>query len=115
MDSKLLKIHMTSKDKRIIRDVLRENEHALSMEIVFKICEAIDNELDSVDIAEIITPVEIITIHSSGPNYLTTLETNLENLVKYEEYELCAVAKKHIDYLIDKQDLKFLEDIYDEN
>lgn len=109
MASNLFKIHLTNRKEKV-RDVLRNNEHALSMEIVYKICEAIDNDLLYVDIAQIVTPMEVITIHSTSPNYLTTLETNLETLIKYEEYELCALAKKHIDYLRDIKDPKYLEE-----
>lgn len=109
MASKLFKIHLTNRKEKV-RDILRENEHALSMEIVYKICEAIDKDELSVDIAQIVTPMEIITIHSTSPNYLTTLKTNLDTLIKYEEYELCALAKKHIDYLSETNDPKYLED-----
>ena len=109
MDSNLFKIHLTNRKEKM-RDVLRNNEHALSMEIVYKICEAIDKEMLYVDIAQIVTPMEVITIHSTSPNYLSTLEINLETLIKYEEYELCAVAKKHIDYLKELKDPNYLEE-----
>ncbi len=109
MASNLFKIHLTNRQEKV-RDVLRNNEHALSMEIVYKICDAIDNDLLYVDIAQIVTPMEVITIHSTSPNYLTTLETNLETLIKYEEYELCALAKTHIDYLREVKDPKYLEE-----
>lgn len=109
MASNLFKIHLTNRKEKV-RDVLRNNEHALSMEIVYRICEAIDNDMSQIDIAQIVTPLEVITIHSTSPNYLTTLETNLETLIKYEEYELCAVAKTHIDYLKETKDPKYLED-----
>ncbi len=109
MASKLFKIHLTNRKEKM-RDILRENEHALSKEIVYKICEAIDKDELFVDIAQIVTPIEIVTIHSTSPNYLTTLKTNLDTLIKYEEYELCAVAKKHIDYLAETNDPKYLEE-----
>ena len=109
MASNLFRIHLTNRKEKV-RDVLRENEHALSMEIVYKICEAIDKDQLFVDIAQIVTPMEIITIHSTSPNYLATLQTNLETLIKYEEYELCAIAKTHIDYLKEIKDPKYLED-----
>ena len=109
MASKLFKIHLTNRKEKM-RDILRENEHALSMEIVYKICEAIDKDELFVDIAQIVTPMEIVTIHSTSPNYLTTLKTNLDTLIKYEEYELCALAKKHIDYLVETNDPKYLEE-----
>ena len=109
MASKLFKIHLTNRKEKM-RDILRENEHALSMEIVYKICEAIDKDELFVDIAQIVTPIEIVTIHSTIPNYLTTLKTNLDTLIKYEEYELCALAKKHIDYLVETNDPKYLEE-----
>jgi hypothetical protein len=89
--------------------ILRDNEHSLSMEIVYKVCQAIDKDLASIDIAEIITPAEIITIHSTRPNYLDTLETNLQTLIKYEEYEVCAMAKTHIDLLKEKKSKKYLD------
>lgn len=108
MESNLFKIRIDN-GKELVRDVLRRNEHPLSKEIVSKICDAMDRNQTYVEIAEIITPVEVITIHSTSPNFLTTLESNLETLVKYEEYEVCALAVKHIDLLKEKKIQRLLE------
>jgi hypothetical protein len=108
MESNLFKIRIDN-GKELVRDVLRRNEHPLSKEIVSKICDAMDKNETYVEIAEIITPAEIITIHSTSPNFLTTLESNLETLVKYEEYEVCAIAVKHIDLLKERKNQRLLE------
>lgn len=85
-------------------EALEEHGHELSKVILDKISYAIDNNIESIDIGEIITPFEKITMKSSRPNFLDTLEQNLQKFISYEDYERCIICKKYIDFL--KKDLE---------
>ena len=87
-----------------IREVLEEHEKGLSTAIVEKICYAVENDISKVRIAEIKTNGSVISLHSTYRNFINTLESNIQNLIKYEEYELCALAKKSIDKIKEKKD-----------
>jgi hypothetical protein len=100
-------IEVSDKDMTI-KQVLVEHERALSLAIVEKICYAMDNNLKKINIARIYTDSIAITLHTSLPSFQETLETNIENLIKHEEYEMCAIGKKHLDILKEKPDRKYL-------
>jgi hypothetical protein len=104
MDSKLYDIEIKD-GNRVIKDILNEHELGLSTAIVEKICYAIENNIKKIDIARLITDKVCITIQCSNKNYKDSLETNMENLIKYESYELCALAKKYLD-TIERKDLE---------
>jgi hypothetical protein len=91
-----------------IKEVLEEHEKGLSLAIVEKICYAMDNDLKKINIARIYTDSIAITLHTSLPNFQETLETNIQNLIKHEEYEMCAIGKKHLDILKEKPNRKYL-------
>jgi len=88
---------------KTIREVLTEHERGLSMAIVEKICYAVDNDIKRIRIAEIKAKGTIISLHSSYNNFVDTLESNIDNLIKYEEYEICALGKKCIDKIKEKK------------
>lgn len=96
MDSDLYLIEVKD-DDATFGNIMMEHEEGLSTAIVDKICYAIENGLRRVDIAMIVTKMHKITLHASQYNFYETLETNMDNLIKYENYELCARAKKHLD------------------
>lgn len=100
-------IEVLDKEKTI-KDVLSEHERDLSMAIVEKICYAMDNDLKKINIARIYTDSIAITLHTSLPNFQETLETNIQNLIRHEEYEMCAIGKKHLDILKEKPNRKYL-------
>jgi hypothetical protein len=100
-------IEVINKDMTI-KEVLIEHERELSMAIVKKICYAMDNNLKKINIARIITDSIAITLHTSLPSFQETLETNLQNLIKHEEYEMCVIGKKHLDMLKEKPNRKYL-------
>ena len=104
MDSRLYEIEIKD-GNRVIKDVLDEHELGLSSAIVEKICYAIENNLNKINIARLVTDTMCITIHCSNINYKDSLETNMQNLIKYESYELCAMAKKYLD-IIKRKDLE---------
>ena len=89
-------IEVVDKDKTF-GELMEEHELGLSTAIVEKICYAIENKLRRVDIARIDTGKITITLHASYKNYVETLESNINNLIKYEEYELCAKGKKALE------------------
>lgn len=110
MDSKLYHIEVVDKDQTF-GDLMLEHERGLSIAIVEKICYAIDNNMLRVDIAVIDTGKITITLHASIKNYEETLETNIENLIKHEEYELCAQGKKALMKLRESRNYKKYLDI----
>lgn len=102
MDSEsLYTIEVLDKDKTL-NEVLKEHDLGLSAAIVERVCYAIDNDLKRVDVAVIVTDLCNITLHSSFKSFESTLQTNMEKLVEYEEYELCAKAKQYLDFLKEK-------------
>lgn len=104
MDSDLYIISVED-DKKTVGETLKEHELGLSSAVVKRICYAIDNDIRKVDIALILTGNFTITLHSSYRNYEDTLETNMNNLIKYEEYELCAEAKRCLDIIKNKKNI----------
>lgn len=99
MDSEsLYTIEVLDKNKTL-NEVLSEHDLGLSAAIIERVCYAIDNDLKRVDIAVVVTDLCNITLHSSFKNFESTLQTNMEKLVEYEQYELCAKAKQYIEFL----------------
>jgi hypothetical protein len=85
-------------------------ELKLSAQIVTNICEAIENNIGYVEIATITTPTQTITLKSEEPFYIDTLRTNMDTLIKYEEFELCAKAVKGIEVMTSRLKQSYLED-----
>ena len=96
MDSNLYLIEVDDPSKTF-NELMEDHDLGLSIAIVEKIVYAIDNKLSRVNIAIIDTGKITITLHASVANYRDTLETNIENLIRYEEYELCAKGKKALE------------------
>lgn len=97
-NNNLFKIRLNPPDYSMA-DALEEHGHDLSKVILEKVSYAIDNNLETIDIGEIITPFDKITMKSSRRNFLDTLEQNLEKFISYEDYERCIICKKYIDLL----------------
>lgn len=91
-----------------LAEALKVHDKNLSIDIIEKVCYAIDHSLSYIDIAEIISPYEVRVITSYEINYLTNLEVNMLKLVEYEEYEVCAKAKHYINILKEKNSRKNL-------
>lgn len=96
MDSDLYLIEVDDPSKTF-NELMGDHELGLSIAIVERIVHAIDNKLSKVNIAKIDTGKITITLHASIANYRDTLETNIGNLIRYEEYELCAKGKKALE------------------
>jgi hypothetical protein len=103
MDSNsLYTIEVLDKSKTL-NEVLQEHDMGLSAAIVERVCYAIDNNLRKVDVAIVVLDLCDITLHSSYTNFESTLQTNMEKLIEYEQYELCAMAKEHLEILKSKK------------
>jgi len=98
MVSDLYTIKATDKSMTL-KELMSEHERGLSMAIVERVSYAVENKIRKIDIAQILTGSVVITLHSKHRDYRSTLETNMETLIKYEEYELCAAGKKALDIL----------------
>jgi hypothetical protein len=90
-------------------DSLKKHELNLSKRIVEAICWAVANGKSYVEVAKIVTSSHIVTLKSTEKFFLETLKINMVTLIQYEEFELCAEAKKAIDILEEKKFQKFLE------
>jgi hypothetical protein len=99
MDSNsLYTIEVLDKGKTL-NEVLKEHDMGLSAAIIERVCYAIDNDIKKIDVAVVVTDLCDITLHTSYKDFQNTLEANMNKLVEYEQYEMCAIAKEHIEIL----------------
>lgn len=96
MDSDLYLIEVDDPSKTF-NELMEDHDLGLSIAIVERLVYAIENKLSKVNVAIIDTGKITITLHASAINYVDTLETNIGNLIRYEEYELCARGKKALE------------------
>jgi hypothetical protein len=89
-----------SSGKKTFEEVLKEHDLILSREIINCVCDAIDLDVPKILVAIIKAPNDReIDITSSRSYYKDALQKNMKALIKNEEYELCAKAKRYIDSL----------------
>lgn len=105
---KLFRIILEAPDYSV-KEAIEKYGHELAKNIVSKIAYAVDNNLEQIDVGEIVAEKEIICLKSSKPFFYSTLEQNLETLIKYEDYETCAICKKYLDLLQKNLDIKEIE------
>jgi hypothetical protein len=99
MDSNsLYTIEVIDKGKTL-NEVLKEHDMGLSAAIIERVCYAIDNDIKKIDVAVVVTDLCDITLHTSYKDFQNTLEANMNKLIEYEQYEMCAIAKEHIEIL----------------
>jgi len=99
MDSNsLYTIEVLDKGKTL-NEVLKEHDMGLSAAIIERVCYAIDNDIKKIDVAVVVTDLCDITLHTSYRDFQNTLEANMNKLIEYEQYEMCAIAKEHIEIL----------------
>jgi hypothetical protein len=99
MDSNsLYTIEVLDKGKTL-NEVLKEHDMGLSAAIIERVCYAIDNDIKKIDVAVVVTDLCDITLHTSYKDFQNTLEANMNKLIEYEQYEMCAIAKEHIEIL----------------
>ena len=91
--------------KKKIETILEEHSTDFSREIINSICEAVDNDISRVTCLILITDSEEFSFTASRSYYVDALQTNILTMIKTEEYEVCAKAKKYID----KLSIKLLE------
>jgi len=82
-----------------IATVMEENQQVLSIEMIKRISYAVDKNLPKIGIIRLISPEYVITISSERNYYKHTLTSCIEKLIKFEEYEMCSIAKKYIEIL----------------
>jgi hypothetical protein len=77
-------------------DVFKIYRRKISKKTVEAILHCIKYNKSELTFLEIIIPSSkhVITIHVEEDNFLENLEKNLETLIEYEEYELCAEIVK---------------------
>ena len=103
MDSNsLYTIEVLDKGKTL-NEVLKEHDMGLSAAIIERVCYAIDNDIKKIDVAVVVTDLCDITLHTSYRDFQNTLEANMNKLIEYEQYEMCAIAKEHIEILKNKK------------
>jgi len=89
-----LKIHDNKVD---IKKTMEQNELIVCRSIIQRISYAIDNNLDKVAIMRLIFPQYVVTLSSEKDSFKGALTSNMEKLIKHEDYETCAIAKKYIE------------------
>ena len=82
-----------------ILDLLSLHKREVSIHIIEAISHAVENCLPEIDIVKIYLPDKIITLSSSKGSFVDSLKQNIENLIEFEEYDVCAKGKKIIDIL----------------
>lgn len=83
-----------------LHEVMEDNDYDLTIATVVKIMEAIDKELDRIDVAVITyNRKEYYNIGFGSSVYLTILENNFDKLISFEEYNLLIEVNKYINKL----------------
>ncbi len=76
-------------------DIFETHRCEIAKSIIDGISFGIRNKKDKVDFAEVIVKeMIIITLSIDSKEFVQLLNENIEILVEYEEYELCALALK---------------------
>lgn len=101
MGSSVIKITLNEDESFL--DAIKRNEYRLATQTIINVCEAVHNNLKSIDIAKIVTPHHNITLKSTEYYYREALELNKNTMIKYEEYELCAKANKALEILAERE------------
>lgn len=90
-------ITFNSKDEEELILEMKTREQEVTIFLINKIVWALENNKDSFVFANL--KFDNLSIGAKREDYLEALETNLEKLERYEEYELCKNAIKWIEYL----------------
>lgn len=79
-----------------LNELLDNNSEIVSRHIILSICDAIDKNLQKVEVLEISNPVSIINVVTDKEYYYNALLVNMKILIKHEDYKIC---KKALDYI----------------
>ena len=101
MGSTVIKIRLNEHESFL--DAINRNEYILATQIIINVCEAVHNNLKSIDIAKMVTSHHNITLKSTEHYYREALELNKNIMIKYEEYELCTKANKALEVLAERE------------
>lgn len=76
-------------------DIFEQNELEISKAIINAVDYGIKSKLDKVDFAEIVfKKLFVITLSIESKEFKELIEQNMQTLLKYEEYEMCALCVK---------------------
>ena len=103
---------ITISDKsRTFDQIFEDNKLALGKEIVTGIADAIDKGASNVTVCQIVSGDMTFYFSASKSYYSSTLQSTINTLVEFEEYEFCALAKQYINKISGKNfEQKFGED-----
>lgn len=73
-----------------LQEEVNMRSHEVSIAIVRSICEAIESDVDHVEVGSIVGGG--LSIGVGRPDFITALKTNLPRCGEAEEFELCARA-----------------------
>jgi hypothetical protein len=73
-----------------LQEEVNMRSHEVSVAIVRSICEAIESDVDHVEVGSIVGGG--LSIGVGRPDFITALKTNLPRCSEAEEFELCARA-----------------------
>jgi hypothetical protein len=73
-----------------LQEEVNMRSHEVSVAIVRSICEAIESDVDHVEVGSIVGGG--LSIGVGRPDFITALKTNLPRCGEAEEFELCARA-----------------------
>ncbi|MAZ30835.1 MAG: hypothetical protein CMP57_01940 [Flavobacteriales bacterium] len=85
-----------------LEDILLHNKHRISVHLAKMLIWALDNNMDSFSFANIKIEGDDggnFQLGCKREDYLEALEKQKENLIEFEEYELCPKMEEWIGYL----------------
>ena len=89
-----------------IDDIEKHFDADFCENVIKSICSAIDIGTPKIIIARILTDAEDIFLMASERYFKNTMECYLPTLIRFERYEVCAMAKKYIS-IIEKNNLEY--------
>lgn len=82
--------------KKKVDQILAEESINFSRAIIEGVCDAVDKNVSRVTCLVVLTDSEVFSFTASRSYYIQTLQANIINMIKVEEYELCAKAVQYI-------------------
>ena len=94
-------IKIVLKEDENLEDVMLENKRGITLHLTKFLIWALENNMDSFSFAQIIVEGEEheFFLGCKREDYLEALRKQLQNLIEYEEYELCGKVEEWINYL----------------
>lgn len=95
-------IEIVLKENEHLEDILLVHKHKISVHLAKMLMWALDNNMDSFSFANIAIEGEeggSFQLGCKREDYLDALEKQKQNLIEFEEYELCPKMEEWIKYL----------------